>query len=68
MNNSVCVGHSLKGLRGGDRNDRLQLFDRGSIATFHPTLVFLREPFENPDHAGEMDLRPLELLQSRQIG
>jgi hypothetical protein len=46
-----------KGLR-----DRFQLFDHGSIATFHPTLGFLREPFEKPDHVGRLDLRPLQCL------
>lgn len=35
---------------------------------FHPTLVFLREPFEKPDHAGGINLCPLKQLQSRQIG
>ena len=45
-------GIRWKGLRGDDRNNLLQLFDRGSIATFHPTLAFLREPFEKPGHPG----------------
>jgi hypothetical protein len=60
MTNSVCGGIHWKGLRGGDRNNLLQLFDRGSVATSHLTLVFLGDPFEKPDHAGGIDLRPLE--------
>ena len=57
-----------KGLRGDDRNDLLQRLDCGSITTFYPTLVFLRESFDEPDHAGGIDLRTLKQQQSRQIG
>ncbi len=60
MNNSVCAGLHWKGLCGGERSDLLQLFDHGPIATFHLTLVFLREPFEKPDRGRRIDLRPLE--------
>ena len=60
MNNSVCAGLHWKELRGGDRSDLLQLFDRGSIVTFHLTLVFLRELFEKPDRSRRIDFRPLE--------
>lgn len=60
MNNSVCAGLHWKGLCGGERSDLLQLFDHGPIATFHLTLVFLREPFEKLDRGRRIDLRPLE--------
>jgi hypothetical protein len=47
MSNSAHVTHHWKGLRGDDRNDLLQLFDRRSIATFHQPSSFSESRSKN---------------------